>query len=117
VRDAQPGRRAAVVGQGGHHDLDLVDLRRPTAARLILQGADPARVVAGPPVHHRRPRRSGPRAISAFGNPSAANNTIRARNASPARIELDRSSPSNRGRSPSRRTRGAATDMLIVPHH
>ena len=60
VRHPQMGRRPAVVGQGGHHDVDLVDLRRPPAARLIVQGGDPAGVVAGPPVHHRRPRRPGP---------------------------------------------------------
>ena len=55
------------------------------------------------------------RAISAFDNPSAASNTIRARCANPARIELDRSIASSRGRSPSCRTSGAAIDMTHCP--
>lgn len=39
-------------------------------------------------------------AISVFDTPSAANNTIRARCAKPARIELDRVQDSNSSRSP-----------------
>ena len=50
-----------------------------------------------------------------MGNPCAANNTIRARDTSPARTELDRVNASNRDRSPSRKTSGAATDMTHCP--
>ena len=72
--------------------------RRCTGGRpraQILQGADPARDVPGAPVHHRL---AGPpptrRAISAFGSPSAASSTIRARCANPARtVEPTGSTP------------------------
>ena len=50
LRGQQPGRpvrhpevrgRAPVLGEGRDHDVDLVDLRRPPAARLIFQGPYP----------------------------------------------------------------------------
>ena len=69
LRGQQPGRPVrhpevrgwtAVGGEGGHHDVDLVDLGWPTAARLIMQRPDPARDVPGAPVDHRRPAGPGP---------------------------------------------------------
>ena len=47
-------------------------------------------------------------AISVLDTPSAANSTIRARCAKPARIELDRVQDSNNSRSPDRRPSGCA---------
>ena len=47
-------------------------------------------------------------AISTLVNPSAANSTIRARWASPAWIVEERSHPSSRSRSPTRKANGAA---------
>ena len=52
--------RTAVLGEGGHHHVDLVDLRRPPSARHVLQRPDTARVVPRPPVHHGRPAGPGP---------------------------------------------------------
>jgi hypothetical protein len=40
--------------------LDLVDLGRSTVARLVVQGANPAGILAGPPIDHRRPAGPGP---------------------------------------------------------
>jgi hypothetical protein len=52
-----------------------------------------------------------------FGTPSAANNTIRARVANPARTLDDRVSESNLLRSPSRNCSASATYMAhILPH-
>jgi hypothetical protein len=45
-------------------------------------------------------------AISTFGVPSAASNTILARVANPARIDVDRTIPVNTSRSPSRNPNG-----------
>ena len=50
------------------------------------------------------------RAISAFGRPSAASSTIRARCANPASTVEDRTSALRFSSSPARSTRGAATD-------
>jgi hypothetical protein len=54
------------------------------------------------------------RAISAFGRPSAASSTIRARCANPASTVEDRTNAVSLGSSPARRTRGAAID---TPHY
>jgi hypothetical protein len=50
--------------------------------------------------------------ISVFDTPSAANNTIRARCAKPARIELDRVQDSYSSRSPDRRPSGCVVLMI-----
>ncbi|GAP61278.1 hypothetical protein AHiyo1_49640 [Arthrobacter sp. Hiyo1] len=52
-------------------------------------------------------------AISVFDKPSAASNTIRARCASPARAELERTKRVRSSKSPSRRTRAAAGRLAI----
>jgi hypothetical protein len=52
-------------------------------------------------------------AISVFGTPSAANNTIRARVANPARTLDDRVSESNLLRSPSRNSSASATAHIL----
>jgi hypothetical protein len=54
------------------------------------------------------------RPISAFGTPSAASSTIRARCARPASTVDDRVNAVNLDSSPARRTRAAATD---TPHY
>jgi len=53
------------------------------------------------------------RAISAFGTPSAASNTILARFAAAAVTVCDRTIAANRCSSPSRSTNGAA---IVIPH-
>src|SRR5215203_4600065 len=53
------------------------------------------------------------RAMSTFGVPPAASNTIRARAASPARPALDRVSPTSSSRSPSRNSKGSALTPAI----
>ena len=55
------------------------------------------------------------RAISAFGKPSAANSTIRARCANPASSVEDRTSTVSLNSSPARSTRAAATDTPHCP--
>ena len=57
------------------------------------------------------------RAICAFGIPSAASSTIRARLASPDGTLGSRASSSSRSRSPSRSTRAGAKDMLHCHAH
>jgi hypothetical protein len=56
-------------------------------------------------------------AISAFGNPSAASNTIRTRNARPARIELDGSEPPTEIDHPHAVRAAQQPTYLIVPHY
>ena len=114
VRHSQMRRRAAVLGEGGHHHVDLVDLRRPPTARH-----DPAAPPIPPASYRARqsttvgrwsrsasrsPRSATPRPRATRSAPAAAR---------PARIELDRVRASSRDRSPSRSTSGAATD---IPH-
>jgi molecular chaperone DnaK (HSP70) len=55
-----------------------------------------------------------PRAISVLLTPSAASSTIRARVASPERIELDRVHAASYSRSPSRRASGGAGEAGIA---
>jgi hypothetical protein len=55
------------------------------------------------------------RAISAFGNPSAASNTIRVRPTRPAGADDDRVNARSRAPSPSRSANGAATRYCRVP--
>jgi len=57
----------------------------------------------------------GTRAISAFGLPSAASSTIRARFARPDGTLGSRASSASRSRSPGRRTSAGARDMLNCP--
>ena len=118
VRDPQPRRRPAVIGQGRDHDLDLVDLL--PAGRCAARRPAPAM----PPRSYRSRQpitvgRDTPtvRAISAFGIPSAASSTIRARFARPDGTLGSRASSASRSRSPSRSTRAGAKDMLHCPAH
>ena len=119
VGHTQVRRRAPVIGQRRDHHVDLVDLRRPAAARLVVQRADPARVVAGPPVHHRRTTRSPVRrAISALGRPSRGQqhdprpqrqprpHRTRPRSAPPAGTDRPHAAPA-----------AQQPTCLIVPHH
>jgi hypothetical protein len=99
------------VSSGG-----LVDLPRPPISRLIMQSRDrPAsyRARLSTTVGRDAPVR---RAISAFGVPSAASNTIRARCASPARIELDRTIPSSANDHPHQDQRCSNRHDFIVSH-
>ena len=51
VRHAQRFRRR---GQRGHHDLGVIDHRRPARTLQIAQPADPARQIPVTPLDHRR---------------------------------------------------------------
>ena len=113
---ASPPAGPAAACNGRDHDRDLVDHRRPTRAVQIIQRRDPAGLVPVPPpitVGRDTPTR---RAISAFGSPSAASSTIRARCANPASTVEDRTNALSRDSSPSRSTkRRQQPTCLIVP--
>jgi len=113
VRHPQPCRRLL---QRRHHDLGLLDPRRPAGPVQVFQRRDPAGSYR--PRHSSTVGRLTPTfsAIAVLPSPSAANNTIRALLASPDRTAEARTQPSNLGRSASRRTNGATRiDMLDDP--
>ena len=85
----------AVSGLAGRGDLSGGDVQRREQG-----GGAVADVV--------RQRHSHPPAISTPGNPSAVSSTIRTRRANPAGTFEERTQPSSRRRSPSRRPNGAA---------
>jgi len=60
VRHAEMRRWSAVIGNGGHHNVNLVDLGRSATARHIPQGTDPASFISIAPADHRRAARPGP---------------------------------------------------------